>query len=106
MTSTHTQSGLTGRALRGLSWNYLGTVGRIAATFISQIALARLLGPEQVGLFSYAMLTTNFLALVVEMGLQMALVHVPDLEDDAIAVACGRLLFVSTATHTMPCCPG
>ncbi len=98
VTVSHTQSGLTGRALRGLSWNYLGTIGRIAATFISQIMLARLLGPERVGLFGYAMLTTNFLALVVEMGLQMALVQVPDLDDNAIAVACGRLLFVSTAT--------
>lgn len=84
--------GLTGRALTGLRWNYIGMFGRIAATFISQIVLARLLGPEQFGLFGYAFLTVTMLALVVDMGLQMALVQVPALLDADVATAFGRLL--------------
>ncbi len=90
-------TGLASRALRGVRWNYLGAVGRIGATFVSQIVLARLLGPEQFGLFGYAFLTVALLALVVEMGLQNALVQVPQLDDDVVAIACGRLLLVSCA---------
>ncbi|MCW5662004.1 MAG: lipopolysaccharide biosynthesis protein [Burkholderiaceae bacterium] len=94
-------SGLTGRALTGLSWNYVGTLGRIAATFLSQILLARLLGPEQFGLFGYAFLTVTVLALVVEMGLQMALVQVPQLRDEDIARAFGRLLLAGAVAASM-----
>ena len=85
-------SGLTGRALSGLGWNYIGMVGRIAATFISQVALARLLGPEPFGQFGYAFLTMTMLALVIEMGLQSALVQTPDLKSADVATAFGRLL--------------
>lgn len=85
-------SGLTGRALNGLRWNYVGMVGRIAATFISQIALARLLGPEPFGQFGYAFLTMTMLALVIEMGLQSALVQTPNLRPADVATAFGRLL--------------
>ncbi|MCW5635525.1 MAG: lipopolysaccharide biosynthesis protein [Rubrivivax sp.] len=88
-------SGLANRALRGVRWNYLGAVGRIAATFVSQIVLARLLGPEAFGLFGFAFLTVTLLALVVEMGLQNALVQVPQLEQPVVATAVGRLLTVS-----------
>ncbi len=91
--------GLAARALRGLRWNYLGTVGRIVATFLSQIVLARLLGPEQFGLFGYAFLTVTFGALVVEMGLGQALVQTPQLTQEVIGTACGRLFLAgSTAT--------
>ena len=93
-------TGLASRALRGVRWNYLGTVGRIAATFVSQIALARLLGPEQFGLFGYAFLTVTLLALVVEMGLQNALVQVPELRDEVVAIACGRLLLAGGVAAT------
>ncbi len=95
-----TPSGLASRALRGVRWNYLGAVGRIAATFISQIVLARLLGPEQFGIFGYAFLTVTLLALVVEMGLQNALVQVPNLDDGTVAVALGRLLLAGAAAAT------
>lgn len=92
---------LTSRALRGLSWNYLGTIGRIAATFISQIALARLLGPEPFGLFAYAFLAVMLVGLMAEMGLQLALVQVPTLEPQVVATACGRLLLAGTVAATV-----
>ncbi|MFO1268695.1 MAG: lipopolysaccharide biosynthesis protein [Rubrivivax sp.] len=95
-----TSPGLAARALRGVRWNYLGAVGRIAATFISQIVLARLLGPEPFGLFGYAFLTVTLLALVVEMGLQNALMQVPQLDDPVVATAVGRLLLVSAIAAT------
>lgn len=94
-------TGLASRAIRGVRWNYLGTVGRISATFVSQIVLARLLGPEQFGLFGYALLTVTLLSLVVEMGLQNALVQAPELDQQVVAVACGRLLLAGGVVATV-----
>lgn len=94
-------TGLASRAIRGVRWNYLGTVGRIAATFVSQIVLARLLGPEQFGLFGYAFLTVTLLSVVVEMGLQNALVQAPELDQEIVAVACGRLLLAGAVAATV-----
>lgn len=85
-------SSLASRAIKGVRWNYIGAVGRILATFISQIALARMLGPETFGVFGYAVLTVSLLAVVVEMGLQSALVQAAQLDDRTIASACGRML--------------
>jgi O-antigen/teichoic acid export membrane protein len=67
-------------------------VGRIAVTFLSQLVLARTLGPEVFGVFGYAFLTVSLLALVVDMGLQSALVQVAKLDPGLIAAACGRLM--------------
>jgi PST family polysaccharide transporter len=64
---------------------------------VSQIVLARVLGPELFGLFGYAFLTITSLALVVEMGLQSALVQIPILDNDIVATACGRLLLAGVA---------
>lgn len=90
-------SSLTARALSAVKWNYVGTVGRIVATFVSQIVIARLLGPEQVGLFGYAFLMVTFAALAVEMGLQQALIQARELPDEVVATACGRLLLAGAA---------
>lgn len=94
-------SDLLGRALTGLRWNYVGTVGRIAATFVSQIALARLLGPEPFGQFGYAFLIVTMLALMIEMGLQAALVQTPSLQRDDIATAFGRLLLAGAIAASL-----
>lgn len=83
---------LTSKSLRAVKWNYLGTVGRVVLQFVSQIALARLVGPDATGVFAYAFLTVGLFALVVEMGLGAALVQVPELSDQALATVCGRLL--------------
>lgn len=85
-------SSMTGRALRAVKWSYVGTIGRIVATFGSQIVLARLLGPESFGLFGYAFLTVMTLALFVQMGLQEGLVQIRELTPDVIGTAVGRLL--------------
>lgn len=89
-------SSLASRAIKGVRWNYIGAVGRILATFISQIALARMLGPETFGVFGYAVLTVSLLALVVEMGLASALVQTATLDEATLASACARLLLAGT----------
>lgn len=86
---------LTDRSLRAIKWNYLGTVGRILAQLISQIALARLLGPEPIGLFGYALLVVGFGVLLTEMGLGSALVQIAKINSEDYATMCSRLLLAA-----------
>lgn len=88
--------GLAERAIRGLRWSYLGMFGRIFAQFVSQVALARLLGPEPMGVFAYAFLTVTLCALIIEMGLGQALIQAPELTDEDVGTACGRLLLIGS----------
>lgn len=82
---------LAAKSLRAVKWNYLGTVGRVLLQFGSQIALARLIGPDATGTFAYAFLSVGLFALVLEMGLGAALVQARELDDRALATVCGRL---------------
>lgn len=92
--SEHEKS-LTERSLRAVKWNYLGTIGRALAQFVSLVVLARLLGPEPTGLFAYALLLISFVALATEMGLSAALVQAANLSRAQLGSAVSRLLLVA-----------
>lgn len=83
------------RSLRGIKWNYLGTVGRILAQLIGQIALARLLGPQPMGLFGYAVIVIGFGMLATEMGLGAALVQTAKIDAKDYATSSSRLIIVA-----------
>lgn len=89
-------SSLTDRGIRAVKWNYIGTIGRALAQFVSLIVLARLLGPEANGLFGYGLLLISFAALAAEMGLGAALVQTATLAREQLASAASRLLLVAT----------
>ena len=80
------------RALLGLQWNYLGVAGRVAAQFIAQIALARLLGPEVFGTVAAGVLAMGLAAIVAELGLGAALVQKHHLASDDTAFALGDVV--------------
>lgn len=67
--------GLTARSLSALKWNYLGVGARIASQLVVQVALARLLGPDTLGLFAMAILIVNVGSILAEMGLGSALIQ-------------------------------
>jgi O-antigen/teichoic acid export membrane protein len=90
--------GIAERTLGALRWNYLGTAGRIAAQFVSQILLARLLGPEPVGVFACAFLIVSLCALLVEMGLGAGLVQARELDDSQVRAVSARLLLMGAVT--------
>ena len=94
MAGMSTAHSISQRALSAVRWNYLGTVGRIAAQFVAQILLARLLGPEPTGVFACAFLVVTLCALVVEMGLGAGLVQAPQLDAAEIATVSARLLLL------------
>lgn len=86
---------LTERSLRAVKWNYIGTISRAAAQFVSLIALARLLGPEPTGLFGYAFMLISFTAVAAEMGLSAAMVQAKTLSRAQLGSVASRLILVA-----------
>jgi PST family polysaccharide transporter len=73
-TSTRT-TGLAGRSLGALKWNYLGTGIKVLSQLVIGIVLARLLGPEPFGLIALAWLMLGLGNLIADSGLGVALIQ-------------------------------
>jgi PST family polysaccharide transporter len=67
---------------RGAFWSYAAHFAGRGVTFVGLVVLARLLGPEQFGLFGMAMVLVNLLEVSRDLGLQRALLYV-GCSDDA-----------------------
>lgn len=80
--STPRSSDLASRSISAAAWNYLGTVVRALLQFVTQIALARLLGQEAFGVIAAALAVLFIYALVIELGLGSALIQAPALDEE------------------------
>ncbi|MGJ6968206.1 lipopolysaccharide biosynthesis protein [Streptosporangium sp. G11] len=70
------QVGTIGRkAGRGLRWSLLGNLGTKATTFVTGLVLARLLVPEDFGLYAIALAATTFVMHVNDVGIIAATVQ-------------------------------
>lgn len=76
------RSALLGKALRAFKWNAIGVAARILLQFAVMVALARMIGPEDFGLFGGSMLVFGPAALIAELGFGIALVQRKDVSDD------------------------
>ena len=70
--------GLGQRSLVALKWSYLGVAVRVILQLSAQILLARLLGPDALGVVAAATLVMIAASLVGELGLGAALVQAPE----------------------------
>lgn len=86
---------LTEKSIAAAKWNYLGVLARIVVQFGVQIALARLLGPDALGLFALVLLLIGLGGIVVELGLGAALVQRREVSDNAMCVVATRSVFVA-----------
>ena len=64
-------------AFLALRWTAVGVVIKSIIQFCQMIALARLLGPSNIGLLALIMQITIFLSLFIDMGVNNAIVHHP-----------------------------
>lgn len=80
-------SSLSLRSISAVKWNYLGVVARVAMQLVVQITLARVLGPESMGVFALIFLVIGVGSIFVEMGLGAALVQRSSISEDEIRVA-------------------
>jgi O-antigen/teichoic acid export membrane protein len=66
---------LADKAKRGFGWSLLGTLGTRAGSFLMNLVLARLLVPEDFGVFAVAMAAWAFLIHINDVGLIAATVQ-------------------------------
>lgn len=88
----NTHRPLAERGIAAIKWNYLGVAVRVVAQLAVQIALARLLGPDALGLFALVMLCIGVGGIIVDLGLGSALVQAPELTNDAVRYVFDRVL--------------
>ena len=71
-------TGLGGRSLNALAWGGGGAILRLLLQLGTQIFLARLLGPEQYGVFAIGATVISFSAFFSDIGLAYGLIQKPD----------------------------
>lgn len=72
------------KAVSAVKWATVGTVLKFAIQLGAQIILARLLGPENYGLFAIGMLVLNFSNFLADFGFSWALVQHQTITDNDI----------------------
>lgn len=70
---------LQGKVANSLLWSSLASWGQGVASLLIFMALARLLGPQQLGLFAAVMVVITFIHMFAEQGLSEAIVQRPDI---------------------------
>jgi lipopolysaccharide exporter len=75
LNSSGTKLDLTDQSLHGIKWNYIGVAGRVLAQVLTQITLARLLGPETLGIFATCFLVVGLFYILVDLGLGAAIIQ-------------------------------
>ena len=82
-----TAGGLAIRAERALKWSALTTIARFALQLTAQIALARMLGPENFGVYGIGMAVLTFAAFLAGGSFSWNLMLLPTVTRDDIRFA-------------------
>jgi len=82
-------------AVRAAAWSYAGVGIYVCLQFIANITIARLLGPDAVGLFALTLVVCGSLRLISDIGIGTALIQVRDVGDSEIQGAFSALAVTS-----------
>lgn len=69
------------QAVGAAAWGFIGTAARIALQLVSQVTLARLLGPDQYGLFAVGLIVVSLAVFVSDFGLAYGLIQKKEVSD-------------------------
>lgn len=89
--------GLGRSVRRGLGWSFLNNLLGRAGTFLAGIVLARVLVPEDYGVFAVALVAMNLLMGLNDAGMTAALIRWQGRMEEAAATAATLILATSTA---------
>lgn len=92
---------LSERSISAVKWSYLGIAARVVAQTVVQIALARLLGPDSLGVFALAFLVIGLVTLVAELGLGATLVQKHTITRDDVRIVYSRVVAASVITAAL-----
>ena len=77
-------SEISSQSFTAVKWSVLGTAVRYGLQISAQIVLARLLGPENYGLFAMGLVVLTFSNFFAHLGLAWGLVQSRDLSKDDV----------------------
>lgn len=80
---------LTKRAMKAVGWGYLGAAGKLVIQLGAQVALARLLGPKDYGLFAIGSMVVGLSIFFADTGIGSVLVQKKEIDDDLIRFISG-----------------
>lgn len=87
---------LVTRSVDALAWAAGGTAARMVMQIIAQIVLARLLGPEQYGIFAIGAIVVGFSNFLSDVGLAYGLIQKDKVDaDDIRFVVCWQWILGS-----------
>jgi len=94
------------RAIRAVAWGYGGTVLRMVMQVGAQAVLARLLGPQEFGVFAALMLLASVAVLAADL-VSAPIIQTPELSPEQLRFACACQLIgsVLVALLVMCCLP-
>ncbi|NED60565.1 oligosaccharide flippase family protein, partial [Streptomyces sp. SID10244] len=97
-----TASGIGNQVRRGLLWSTASTVVLRGATLLVGIVVARLMSPEEFGVWAVALTVQTVLMTLADLGLSADIVRTPNLRERiptvaTIGLAAGAILTASMA---------
>lgn len=84
LSTSEARTGLAQRSLNAVFWGGAGALLRLALQLGAQIALARILGPQQYGVFAVGATVIGFSAFLSDIGLAYGLIQKPEVGADDI----------------------
>ncbi len=95
--TTSAQAGLGARSISAFMWGGGGAFLRLFMQMAAQIVLARLLGPEQYGLFAISVVVMSFSAFFSDIGMAYGLIQRKTLDDSHVRFVFGWQLVLGVA---------
>ncbi|MBI9070035.1 MAG: lipopolysaccharide biosynthesis protein [Melioribacteraceae bacterium] len=90
---------IANKAIRGTNWNVINVYSKTIISFFVGIILARVLLPEDFGLFGMTLVFTGFADLFATMGMSMAVVRLKEITDNHLRVAFTLTLILSIVIY-------
>jgi lipopolysaccharide exporter len=87
MTTDATDESLTARTVHGVKWMAVLQIAIVAMQIIFMVVMARLLRPDDFGLFALAAVVLRFVSFFADLGLGSALVQAPEVSTRAFREA-------------------
>ncbi len=95
-------AGIGRRSISAVLWGTLGAFVRTGMQIVSQVVLARILGPEQYGLFAMGMVVVLFSTFFADVGLAYGLIQRKEVDDrDIRFVFTWQIVLGSVVTLTL-----
>lgn len=78
---------LKARSIKGVAWNAAGNVVQQLTLLVTMVLLARILSPQEFGIYALLMVFVSFSQILAQMGTASAVIYFDDLSDRFLSTA-------------------